>query len=335
MPPLAPTLTAYLAPPPPSPAPLDQTYGPEDVSRFLAQYLYCFPPPLGPESCYFSTKDFGKPNIGRLPYVTRSNSLPTLTGLWRKEGSPSDACVCDEFLAEMEMPSDVVAMFGAPPTVWTRVLVPHAPGCQCAGAPARTPRQGTALTAVDVFVEVQLFDKTPTRLPESLWVLFHPLPAAGAGASASSCDGTRGGVLCTRPGRGSHTAEPHEWYVEKLGQLVNVDSVLLNGSKHLHSTDPCGAGVVRGPASSAGTAGAVPSGGFNVTSLDAGLVAPGRPSLWNLTSTDPDVPAAGVSFNLANNLYDTNYPAWYPFAGVGTDGDENLRFRFVMSLGGE
>ena len=51
-----------------------------------------------------------------------------------------------------------------------------------------------------------------------------------------------------------------------------------------------------------------------------------------MTATNPDVPAAGVSFNLANNLYDTNYPAWYPFAGVGTDGDKDLRFRFVVSL---
>lgn len=54
-----------------------------------------------------------------------------------------------------------------------------------------------------ITANVQLFGKTPTRMAEALWVTFQP---------------TFGGP----------------WMADKLGELVDVSDVVLNGSKHIH-----------------------------------------------------------------------------------------------------
>lgn len=66
-----------------------------------------------------------------------------------------------------------------------------------------------------------------------------------------------------------------------------------------------------------------------VESLDAGVVAPGGDSLMNFTNNQPDVAERGMSFNLFNNLWGTNYVMWYPFGSESP----NIRYRWRVSVG--
>ena len=61
-------------------------------------------------------------------------------------------------------------------------------------------------------------------------------------------------------------------------------------------------------------------------SLDAALVSPGFPTPFPNVRHMPDL-AEGMSFNLANNIWGTNYIMWQPYSGVG----DTMRFRFEIS----
>lgn len=60
-------------------------------------------------------------------------------------------------------------------------------------------------------------------------------------------------------------------------------------------------------------------------SLDAPLVSPGRPTPFPIVREKPDV-REGMSFNLANNIWGTNYIMWQPYAAQ----DDTIRFRFTI-----
>ena len=60
--------------------------------------------------------------------------------------------------------------------------------------------------------------------------------------------------------------------------------------------------------------------------LDAALVSPGFPTPFPNVRHAPDL-SEGVSFNLANNIWGTNYIMWQPYSGQG----ETMRFRFEIS----
>ncbi|HEY0256499.1 MAG TPA: DUF5054 domain-containing protein [Candidatus Methylacidiphilales bacterium] len=93
------------------------------------------------------------------------------------------------------------------------------------------------------------------------------------------------------------------WRFEKMGVPIDPLDVIRNGNKHLHA--------VTGPAS---------LGRFSVYSQDAPLLAPGRPGLLDFNNRQPDL-KAGVSFNLYNNVWGTNFPMWY---------SEDAVFRFQL-----
>jgi len=84
-----------------------------------------------------------------------------------------------------------------------------------------------------------------------------------------------------------------KWMFEKMGVQIDPLDVVHDGNKHLHA--------LSGPVS---------SGDFSIFSLDAPLVAPGRPSLLDFNNRQPDL-RSGVSFNLYNNMWGTNFPMWY------------------------
>ena len=62
-------------------------------------------------------------------------------------------------------------------------------------------------------------------------------------------------------------------------------------------------------------------------SLDAALVSPGEPTPFPNVRHAPDL-AAGMSFNLANNIWGTNYIMWQPYGAGGA----TMRFRFVLQV---
>ena len=93
--------------------------------------------------------------------------------------------------------------------------------------------------------------------------------------------------------------------VHKLGAWVDAADGVPGGNQRLHGTDY-----------------GVWMDGITLTSLDAALVAIGRPSLLEF-SYEPPALDQGISFVLYDNVWGTNFPMWY---------DEDARFRFHIEL---
>lgn len=98
--------------------------------------------------------------------------------------------------------------------------------------------------------------------------------------------------------------------VRKLGKWIDTNNVVSNGGRALHASDF----GVRLYTKSENI--------IEIESLDTALVAPGVPSLLDFTNKLPDF-SHGVSFNLYNNIWGTNFPMWY---------DEDARFRFILAF---
>jgi Domain of unknown function (DUF5054) len=252
--------TTELEPPPPfgdgNPLALFlyRTYDALDYYFYLRQYSYEWPPNLDS----LSLAAFYKPGV-ETAHPRSSWWLPALRSAWRKsDGS------CD-FLLELGLPAEAHASYGAPASAWVQVAVP--PG------------------GSDVNVDFQWFDKTTTRLPESLWMAFRPI--------APNADG---------------------WRFQTLGELLPVTTTVVNGSRHL--------GAVWG-----GLSYCDPGGELFVESRDATVVSPGLPSLVDYNNQAVE-PREGMFVDLATNVWNTNWPLWYPWL----PGDENSRFRFTLHL---
>jgi len=97
--------------------------------------------------------------------------------------------------------------------------------------------------------------------------------------------------------------------IEKLGEWLSPLNVVENGNRHLHATS--GRVIFH-----------LHNGDLSIHSLDAPLVAPGKPSLLDFNNDFPDL-SAGLHFNLLNNLWGTNFPMWF---------EEDCRFRFQLKF---
>lgn len=100
-----------------------------------------------------------------------------------------------------------------------------------------------------------------------------------------------------------------DWCFEKMGCLVDPTDVVSKGARTLHAVDQRVSyddGARR----------------FELTTLDAPLVAPGARSLLNFHNQVPDM-RGGVHVNLYNNIWGTNFPMWF---------DEDALFRFRVTL---
>ena len=138
-------------------------------------------------------------------------------------------------------------------------------------------------------VELIWESKTPTRLPESVWLETRPLLA----------NSVQEGAKEVRAGAGGGVWKLH---VDKLGTMVDVEDVVVNGGAALHGLSPSGAmqWSRSGNSSNSGSK-------FSVWSLDAASVAPGKNvNLWawdaynNGTTVNP---TDGAAFCLWNNLW--------------------------------
>lgn len=131
-------------------------------------------------------------------------------------------------------------------------------------------------------------NKTATRLPESLSLYFDP-----------------------------PVKDNSRVFVTKLGSMVDIESVVRNGSQHLHSSQT--------------VTYSLPSNTPHMTfeSLDTSVVCVGYP---NPFPTPPSRPAVddGFSYNIFNNIWGTNYIMWYPYRQE----DESSMYRFTMKYSG-
>jgi hypothetical protein len=102
------------------------------------------------------------------------------------------------------------------------------------------------------------------------------------------------------------TAPKGDWQYETLGQWIEPEEVVRNGGRGLHAV---GRGVRYRDQ----------QGQLWIETLDAPLVAPGKPALLRMQNTAVTL-EGGVHINLYNNVWGTNFPMWY---------DDNARFRFI------
>lgn len=110
--------------------------------------------------------------------------------------------------------------------------------------------------------------------------------------------------------------DPATMRLDKLGQEVDPTDVVPGGGRDLHSVgDGARWSGTAGPAGPDGTAGSVV-----LRTLDAPLVAPGRPRLLDPSPAGPD-PAEGVWVCLHDNVWGTNFPMW---------SEGRARFRFEL-----
>ncbi len=105
-------------------------------------------------------------------------------------------------------------------------------------------------------------------------------------------------------------AEPDRWTLDKLGQDVSPLDVVRHGGRGLHGVGE-------------GMAYAGPDGSLRIRTVDAGLVAPGRPALLEADPPLPDL-AGGLHVLLHDNCWGTNFPMW---------SEGPARFRFTLAVG--
>ena len=152
-----------------------QTLSQQDYSRFFDSYVV--------SSEDWAKKDFGKPNIERF-------------GAESREWTPS--------VAELHVEQDPQG---------------HRLRARLEVNDAESLRSGRAAFPQKIFVELVLpnaepvihlnfswFQKPATRLPEALWLSFHPI-----------------------------ASDPAGWTLEKSGQLVSPTDVVVSGNRHMHA----------------------------------------------------------------------------------------------------
>ncbi len=100
------------------------------------------------------------------------------------------------------------------------------------------------------------------------------------------------------------------WSMRKLGQDLDPSKVQVGGSKHLHAVD------------------GVWCGGLAIEPVDAPLVSFGTRSAFPtpVSTTLPNLQSA-ANFVLHNNLWNTNYIMWFPYAA-----NQDVTFRFNVAL---
>ncbi len=103
-----------------------------------------------------------------------------------------------------------------------------------------------------------------------------------------------------------HAENEDGWRFEKMGRPVNPRDVVSRGARTLHAIDQKLSYRDQ-------------HGSFELTSLDAPLVAPGQRSLLNFHNRIPEM-HGGVHINLYNNIWGTNFPMWF-------EGDAVFRFK--------
>ena len=178
-----------------------------------------------------------------------------------------------------------------------------------------SPSSSSDTGGISIGFNIEIFNKTATRLPEAMWVSFNPGQPRADGGDTSGYS--------------------QNWKMNKLGEWVDPLYIVNNGSLHLHAVTIEGIlwdNIV--PASSSSSSSSS-SGGWNstiqITSRDAAVVGWGAPWAFPTPmSEQPDIQTYGGSFNLWNNLWGTNYVMWYPFEE--NNGEENFAFAFAIRV---
>ncbi|XP_050394995.1 uncharacterized protein LOC126812577 [Patella vulgata] len=141
-------------------------------------------------------------------------------------------------------------------------------------------------------IVVQWFDKTSTRLPESLSYSFTPT-----------------------------LVNDLQWRLSKIGHLVDPANVVLNGSQYLHAVDN---GAYYIDANGNGLQLLTQDVPLVLLATKKRSPYPFPVPLTPITQQD----IIGLGFNFYNNIWDTNYILYYPYL----TGDQDLKSRFKVNF---
>eukprot|EP00117_Sycon_ciliatum_P028500 scpid54371/ scgid0629/ len=153
---------------------LYQSFTQQDFEKFMLNYLD-FWPAIGWDS------SFGKPGLVNVTGIEHQEIEADLVAVWRKNYGEKN--MSSSFLVQLAFPAELVRDYGAPADVWLDITVSQA----------------------SLQLSVMLLNKTPTRLPESIWLQFKP-----------------------------NVANTSSMMVDKIGEKISVFDVGSNGSKHTH-----------------------------------------------------------------------------------------------------
>jgi hypothetical protein len=225
-------------------------------------------------------------------------------------GAPYAGASCRTVLVEMEMPTRAVQRYGSPSKLYLNVTVAAEPVPPMATRNANTRVGSTRGSSSKLLLALTFVEKTPTMIGESMMLTFKPaLP-----------------LLTTKA-----------WAMDKLGSPVDPEDVQDGGNQMNHgvwsgvtATDQHGATM-------------------HLNSLDA-------PNMCPVTADYPygnPLPAGsdglkqlaagsvkGMGVNIHNNLWNTNYPLFYPYydklhcpnGDPFTCSNRNGLFRFELTL---
>ncbi|CAF0841915.1 unnamed protein product [Adineta ricciae] len=232
-----------------------KTYSNDDFNRFNLQYNPDCGPPCG---------DFAKPGL--------TNSLsqavfPSVVSMWKDRTNQT-------FLVQLTFPQDIIDKYGGSRAVWINYTFP-------------------ADSPMSISVELQWFNKTATRLPESLWIEFNPiLPLV-----SKTCN---------------------QWKIDVLGYDVDPSNIVDYGSKRLHAIGHDGVRFYEDQSEQLV---------FTLYSYDAPLLSIGSADyLLNFDNSIADcqgVGKNGLFVNVHNNLWNTAFPIYY---------EQDAKFRFRMKF---
>lgn len=197
---------------------------------------------------------YGWTNMQKMANPQEYDAFPTATAVW-VSGQPGSATLKAPatVLVSLSFPSLLNAEYGAPAASWLNYTV-NADG--------------------SVAVELQLFNKTATRLGEALFLRFATPPVAGSA-----------------------------WLADVLGFYVDPLDVVVRGSQHQHGV---GESVVY--------LNAATGAGLAVETLDAPIMSPwtaadARGPIPYIVPYEPLVgPVEGFASLLFQNVYNTNFP---------------------------
>ena len=216
----------------------------------------------------------------------RRSIFPTVTNIWTGTGLGLEGGGC-VVVINSTFPAEAHTTAGAPAGVVTRLTVSS---------------DGKTLDW-----DVVQVNKRPTRLAESVFFTFNPVVS----------DPRRWGLTVL-----GSKMDP----LDVLGKLIEgrdpratyLDSV-YGGSPHLRGVDDAHYTESDGHGGSDGV-------GFELTSMDVPVMCAGKATPFPTPRTGPPDMAHGVSWNIYQNMWNTNYVQWYPFRKA----DRHVRSRFRM-----
>ena len=242
--------------------------------------------------CTPETEDAGCHNFNK-PNMTSANPAhtetnPILKQLWIKRDDDNNSDTC-QFQLQGTMPSLLSTKYGAPKEIWTSLSI-HT---------SSVLKDGISLS-----FDIQWFNKSATRLAEAQWITFSP----------NVMNPMNGWKL-----RGFRT----ELHNSKADIGIDPSMIVKHGATHLHSLGPFATIEYSENSENEKT--------VILQSLDSpivsfGLVSP-FPTPGNNSKHEID-PSNGMHYNIQNNIWNVNFPQWYPFVKE----DKDARFRFIIDL---